>query len=255
MIHARVAGIDVRFETEPSLFSPTRVDRGSLAMLSCVSFELNDKVLDLGCGYGPIGIYAAKVIGAERVWMVDNDQTAVEYAARNLAANGVQGVSIVLSDGFRELREANFTKIVCNPPYHVDFSVPKHFIEKGFNRLAVGGTMYLVTKRKTWYYNKLRSVFGSVRVGELDSYLVFEAVKKSFTYATARAKEKSFPPSAGANVDHGSVAVKFRLPSAEDFPFRAGPAASARRAHPLWLPVRGSMPRSEAQQAFRPPRR
>ncbi len=167
-------------------------------MLSCVSFEPNDKVLDLGCGYGLIGIYAAKVIGAERVWMVDNDQTAIEYAAKNLAVNDVRGVNIVLSDGLRELRETNFTKIVCNPPYHVDFSVPKHFIEKGFNRLAVGGRMYFVTKRKTWYHNKLRSIFGDVRVRELDSYLVFEAVKKSFTYATARGKEKSFPPSAGA---------------------------------------------------------
>ena len=102
-------------------------------MLSCISFESNDKVLDLGCGYGLIGIYAAKVIGAERVWMVDNDQTAVEYAAKNLRVNHVQGVKIVLSDGFRELRETHVTKIVCNPPYHVDFSVSKHFIEKGFN--------------------------------------------------------------------------------------------------------------------------
>jgi 16S rRNA (guanine1207-N2)-methyltransferase len=159
-------------------------------MLSCVSFEPNDKVLDLGCGYGVIGIYAAKVFGAERVWMVDNDRTAVEYAAKNLAVNGLQSVNIVSSDGFRELREANFTKILFNPPYHVDLSVPKHFIEKGFNRLLLGGRMYFVTKRRTWYHNKLRSVFGSVRVRELDSYLVFEAVKKSITYA---ARQKGNP--------------------------------------------------------------
>jgi 16S rRNA (guanine1207-N2)-methyltransferase len=95
--------------------------------------------------------------------MADNDQTAVECAVRNLAVNGVDGVNVVMSDGFREIRETNFTKIVCNPPYHVDFSVPKHFIEKGFNRLVLEGTMYLVTKRKTWYLNKLRSVFGCSR--------------------------------------------------------------------------------------------
>jgi 16S rRNA (guanine1207-N2)-methyltransferase len=184
MIHADVGSVELRFETEPSLFSPTKVDRGSLAMLSCFNFEPDDKVLDLGCGYGLIGIYAAKVVGGERVWMVDNDQTAIDYAARNLAVNGVEGVKIILSDGFRELAEAGFTKIVCNPPFHVDFSVPKHFIEKGFNRLVVGGAMYLVTKRRIWYENKLRSVFGGVRVRELDSYFVFEAIKKSFTYAS-----------------------------------------------------------------------
>ena len=159
------------------------MDRGSLATLSCISFEPNDKVLDLACGYGLIGIYAAKVIGAGRVWMADYDQTAVECAVKNLALNRVEGVTVVMSDGFRGIREANFTKIVCNPPYHVDFSVPKHFIEKGFNRLDLGGTMYIVTKRKTWYQNKLRSVFGGARILEIDSYLVFEAVKRSFTYA------------------------------------------------------------------------
>jgi 16S rRNA (guanine1207-N2)-methyltransferase len=183
VIHANVAGVELQFETAPSLFSPTKLDRGSVAMLACISFEPNDKVLDLGCGYGLIGIYAAKVIGGGHVWMADNDQIAVECAAKNLALNGVQGVNVVVSDGFREIREANFTKIVCNPPYHVDFSVPKHFIEKGFNRLVLDGTMYVVTKRKLWYQNKLRSVFGGARVHEVDSYLVFEAVKKSFTYA------------------------------------------------------------------------
>jgi 16S rRNA (guanine1207-N2)-methyltransferase len=184
-----VAGIELQFETAPSLFSPRNADRGSLAMLSCISFEANDKVLDLACGYGLIGIYAAKVIGAERVWMADNDPTAVECAIKNLAVNGVGGVNVVLSDGFREIQETNFTKIVCNPPYHADFSVPKHFIEKGFNRLVLDGAMYVVTKRKTWYQNKLRGIFGGARVRELDSYLVFEAVKRSFTYADRRPRD------------------------------------------------------------------
>jgi 16S rRNA (guanine1207-N2)-methyltransferase len=183
VIHANVAGIELNFETAPTLFSPTRADRGSLAMLSCISFDPNDKVLDLGCGYGLIGIYAAKLIGPRNIWMADNERTAIECAVKNLALNGVEGVTVVMSDGFRSIREANFTKIVCNPPYHVDFSVPKHLIEKGFNRLVPGGSMFIVTKRKTWYQNKLRSVFGGARIREIDSYLVFEAVKKSFSYA------------------------------------------------------------------------
>jgi len=154
-------------------------------MLSCIDFEPSDKVLDLGCGYGLIGIYVAKLLGAGGVWMADNDPTAIECAVRNLAINGVEGASVVLSEGFRAIREANFTKIVCNPPYHVDFSVPKHFIEKGFNRLVLGGAMFMVTRRGTWYQNKLHGVFGRVRVREVDSYLVFEAVKRSSSYARA----------------------------------------------------------------------
>jgi 16S rRNA (guanine1207-N2)-methyltransferase len=61
--------------------------------------------------------------------------------------------------------------------------VPKHFIEKRFNRLILGGCMYLVTKRRLWYENKLRSVFGGARVRAIDSYFVFQAIKRSFQYA------------------------------------------------------------------------
>ncbi len=152
-------------------------------MLSSVRFDPNDKVLDLGCGYGLIGIYAAKVIGGERVWMLDNDPEATECTAKNLALNRVEGATVVTSDGLQGLGETGFTKILCNPPYHVDFSVPKHFIEKGFNRLVVGGAFWMVTKRKAWYMNKLQSIFGSTRIKELGSYFVFEAIKKSPKYA------------------------------------------------------------------------
>jgi 16S rRNA (guanine1207-N2)-methyltransferase len=61
--------------------------------------------------------------------------------------------------------------------------VPKHFIEKGFNRLKIGGKMFMVTKRKDWYFNKLRAVFGGVKVTEIDDYFVFCAEKRSMKYA------------------------------------------------------------------------
>jgi 16S rRNA (guanine1207-N2)-methyltransferase len=183
MISSNLNGVELKLETGPSLFSPARADRGTLALLSTITFQ-DDKVLDLGCGYGLVGIYAAKVIGGSRVWMSDNDEVALEFTRRNLTINGVSGAQVVLSDGFRDLKETNFTKIIFNPPYHADFSVPKHFIEKGFNRLVIGGEMYLVTKRKTWYANKLKSIFGGCKIRTIDSYFVLRAMKKSHSYVT-----------------------------------------------------------------------
>ena len=117
-------------------------------MLSIIEYKDNDKVLDLGCGYGVVGILSAKMVGANNVIMTDIDDKAVNLAMDNAILNNVQEVKIYQSDGFKSIYERDFTLIISNPPYHVDFSVPKEFIEKGFNRLIIGGKMYMVTKGK-----------------------------------------------------------------------------------------------------------
>lgn len=183
MFQEQIHGRLLKFETHPDLFSPKRVDAGTLAMLSCVEFHPGDKVLDLGCGYGAVGICAAKTVGAGQVFMTDSDPTAVMAARANAILNNVPEVTVLHSDGFQDFHETGFTRILSNPPYHADFSVPKHFILKGFNRLALGGEMWFVTKRDKWYRNKLRTVFGGVRLRELNDYSVFCAVKKSASYA------------------------------------------------------------------------
>lgn len=185
MIRARIRDIEFSFETDSNLFSPRKLDAGTFAMLSCVQFNADDKVLDLGCGYGCVGIVAAKNIDPGRVYLIDSDPAAVEVASRNARLNGVEGVTVALSDGFRSFDEAGFTQILCNPPYHADFAVPKHFIHKGFNRLVVGGTLWMVTQRQTWYRNKLRAIFGSVQEHAFAPYVVFEAIKRSARYASA----------------------------------------------------------------------
>ena len=187
-IKAEVLGEQLTLRTQPGLFSPQRVDRGTLAMLSTVELQPGMRVMDLGCGCGVVGIAAAKKCGAENVVMSDADEGAVEAARENAALNGVEGVKIVLSDGFESVDESGFDLILSNPPYQSDFAVAKRFIEKGFNRLKLGGRMVMVTKRLDWYRNKLKAVFGGVRVREVDGYYVFEAERRSLRYATARKK-------------------------------------------------------------------
>ena len=178
MISAEIKNISLKFETDPSNFSPNGIDSGTLAMLSAVDFLPNDKVLDMGCGYGVVGILAAKLIGGENVTMCDISESAVKQAKINAELNGVPDIDIKISDGFSEIPDNGFTLILSNPPYHTDFSVPKHFIEVGFKKLAVGGKMVMVTKRLDWYKNKLASVFGGVRVREIDGYYVFISEKR-----------------------------------------------------------------------------
>ncbi len=190
MIQTEIKGIAFEFKSANELFSPRNIDKGTLAMMSVIEFETNDKVLDLGCGYGVVGILAAKIIGTENVVMVDNDDIAIHAATENAVLNEVPNIKIIVSNGFSHIHDTGFTKIISHPPYHVDFSVPKMFIEKGFNRLSIGGRLYMVTKRKDWYMKKLTSIFGGVRIWEIDGYYVFMAMKKSDAYANVDKKQK-----------------------------------------------------------------
>ena len=190
MIYAVIKGISLTFKTTSDLFSPDHVDRGTLLMLSVVEFNSDDKVLDLGCGYGVVGITAAKIIGAENVVMSDICVNAVSMSLENAALNDVADTKIILSDGFKNIEETDFSIILSNPPYHSDFSTAKHFIEKGFNRLRVGGKMFMVTMRKDWYKNKLTAIFGGVKIHEIDGYFIFCAEKRKPQYANAKKNRK-----------------------------------------------------------------
>ncbi len=188
MISADFNGIRLNFQTLPTLFSPNALDAGTRAMLSATQFRQGDKVLDLGCGYGFAGIYAAKLIGGDNVTMVDIDETAVDIAGKNARLNEAPNIRVFQRDGFKNIGDAAYTVILSNPPYHTDFSVAKHFIEKGFNRLVIGGRMVMVTKRRDWYKNKLTSIFGGVSIKEVEGYFIFTAEKRASCYAKARAK-------------------------------------------------------------------
>lgn len=189
-MEANVLGMPIEFEPRPGVFSPEAPDAGTLALLRAAHIEpgAHEKVLDLGCGWGLVGIYCARLLGQEHVSMLDVDPLAVECARANCRLNGLDALTPIVSDAYDALDDAGFTLILSNPPYHADFSVPRRFIEKGFNRLRLGGRLMMVTKRRDWYKNKLISVFGGVRIEEADGYFVFTAVKRSPTYASKRGR-------------------------------------------------------------------
>ena len=189
IINTTIKDIEIQLKTVEKLFSPNRVDRGTLAMLSVIDLKDDDKILDLGCGYGVVGIYAAKIIGSYNVNMTDIDAMAVKLAKENAELNGVSKINTVQGDAYDSIEDNDFSAILVNPPYHADFSIPKRFIEKGFNRLRIGGKIYMVTKRKKWYKNKLISIFGGVKIHQVDGYYVFEAQKRKNSYAMKRIRK------------------------------------------------------------------
>jgi len=181
MYSVDIGGIHLVLESDPSLFSPASADRGTLAMIGTVALEPGQRLLDLGCGCGLVGLWAS-LCGAE-VILSDVDPVAIACARANAIRNGVTECLIIESDGFRQLDETGFDWILSNPPYHADYAVAKHFIEKGFNRLKIGGRMVLVVKKPDWYRNKLRAIFGGCSDRSVDGYHVLTAQKRIESYS------------------------------------------------------------------------
>uniref|UniRef100_UPI003F4C2A5F class I SAM-dependent methyltransferase n=1 Tax=Brachyspira catarrhinii TaxID=2528966 RepID=UPI003F4C2A5F len=178
-IEITIKNIDLKFNSSDKLFSPRNIDIGTLSMIDEVNFENESKILDLGCGYGFVGILAAKIIGGDKVVMCDIDPEAVEMSKHNAILNNVENINIIQSDGLKNIIDKDFSMILSNPPYHTDFSVAKHFIESGFYKLALNGKFIMVTKRLDWYKNKLSSVFGGVKVKEKNGYYIFISEKRN----------------------------------------------------------------------------
>lgn len=107
----------------------------------------------------------------------------MRLARQNAVLNGLPELRVLQSDGLAAVEETDFTQILCNPPYHTDFAVPKRLIEGSFDHLAMGGRLWMVTKRRDWYKNKLIAVFGGVTITEVDGYHVFMAQKRSTRFA------------------------------------------------------------------------
>ena len=190
IIRETIYGQEITLDTGEYYFSPGSIDKGTMFMLSKVQVTEKDKVLDLGCGYGVVGVYVAKQIGGDHVVMSDVSEEALELTSGNLERNGLEKVRVVKSDGLKDIPDNDFTLILSNPPYHADFSVAKAFIEDGYKRLVANGKLIMVTKRLLWYRNKITSVFGGVKVFEQDGYYVFIAEKRRKAGRNAEKKKQ-----------------------------------------------------------------
>ena len=146
-------------------------------MLRRAGITEDDRVLDLGCGWGYVSLYAS-LCGAQRTDACDIDERAVRCTNENLVRAGFAPCAVA-SDGLDAIEARDYTCILSNPPYQSDFSVAKKFIAQSYAHLAVGGRLMMVTKRRDWYKNRLIAVFGGVRIEEDDGYFVFCAEKRT----------------------------------------------------------------------------
>jgi len=141
-----VHGTNMKFKTDVGVFSKSNLDRGTKVLLDYLTIEDTDKnVLDLGCGYGVVGIYLAKKFGLF-VDMIDINKRAIDLSKTNSDLNNVK-THVFESDGFKNVTD-KYDLIVTNPPIRVGKKIYYQFFEDSVNFLKEEGRLLLVINKK-----------------------------------------------------------------------------------------------------------
>ncbi len=176
-----LSGFPMTFDTTWGIFSPRAIDVGSIMLLKYLDVAPNDKCLDLGCGYGVLGLTMAKMAPQGEVIMVDKDYVAVDYANKNAKKNNTPHASARLSNGFSDVSERHFNVIVSNIPAKVGNELLYIFLHDAYERLAPGGRFYVVTITglRDFMKRAFKEVFGNYKKHKQGpAYTVASAIKE-----------------------------------------------------------------------------
>ena len=178
-LRVELLGKNMTFLTDAGVFSKKMVDFGSQLLLKCLEVNEGETVLDVGCGYGPLGLSLAKAYGAQ-VTMVDINNRALDLARQNAERNKVEAT--IFQSNIYEQVEGKFDHVISNPPIRAGKQVVHEIIEKSRDFLKDGGDLTIVIQKKQGApsaRNKMEDVFGNCEIVKKDKgYYILRSVKE-----------------------------------------------------------------------------
>jgi 16S rRNA (guanine1207-N2)-methyltransferase len=178
-ITAELLGRSYTFQTRPGIFSRKEIDAGTLLLVEAMNLHESDTVLDLGCGYGPLGIVASRLARKGEIYLVDTNIRAIRCARYNIVANGCHNAQAYVSDGFEAVSGVDFDIILSNPPTHSGKDVILPFISNSYRQLKSNGTLFLVVAKPPMYLKMLQQTFGNAEiVRQSERHTVLAAAKR-----------------------------------------------------------------------------
>lgn len=176
-------GREFTFQTDAGVFSREHIDPGSKILINSLELSACKAPLDLGCGYGVIGLAIAAELPETTVYMSDPNRRAIELARLNRDLNEIKNVRIEEGEDFTPWPKENFDLIVTNPPLRAGKKTVLRLFHQAAERLTPGGTLWVVIRTSQGaksYEQALARIVGSVETKEIKSgYRVFKATKLS----------------------------------------------------------------------------
>ena len=143
-----IRGVTVEFYVSGQVFSSRRIDEGTKLLIETAIIEDRMTVLDIGCGYGVIGITLAKAYPNLKVYMTDVNPVAVKLAKLNAKINGVENrVNILQGDLYKPIKDMKFDTILSNPPLSAGWKIVGKIIEEAPQHLNKRGLLQMVFKK------------------------------------------------------------------------------------------------------------
>ncbi len=177
-ITARVLGLTLSFETDAGVFSKNELDPGSRLLIESMG-ALSGRVLDLGCGWGPVGTFLSLANPQAQLVMSDVNERALDLARRNLKNNGA-AAEVVESDGFESI-EGTFDHVVTNPPIRAGKALIYGLFDTAHERLREGGALTIVIRKQQGAPSALKHLqetFGNAEViAKGGGYWIIRSVK------------------------------------------------------------------------------
>lgn len=168
----------LRFLTRPGVFTYGQLDLGSRALLTAAEIQPGDRILDLGCGAGAVGIAAARRAAPNgNVVFVDSNLRALALTELNARAEGMTNFEVEAAARVEGLTPNSFDVVLTNPPYYAQQSIAQLFIERSKQLLKTGGRFYLVTKQVDEVEPLVRKTFGEPELFENRGYVIMAARK------------------------------------------------------------------------------
>ena len=165
IVQSNMREVPLTLHSTWGIFSPREIDEGTELLLKYIEIQEDDDCLDLGCGYGPIGLTLAKLAPLGHTTLVDRDFIAIEYANKNIQLNNIPNAEALLSNGFAQVRERKFDIVVSNIPAKVGNEMLSLFLHDAWQQLKPGGRFYIVTINGLREYMKrnFKAVFGNYK--------------------------------------------------------------------------------------------
>lgn len=175
-------GTSFVFVTDAGVFSKGEVDFGSRLLIDTFRApDVEGDILDVGCGYGPVGLSIASLLKERTIQMVDVNERALALSRTNSQKNNIENVVIYASDALDEVETKEFASILTNPPIRAGKETVFKIYDQAYEHLAMGGDLWVVIQKKQGGPStiaRLEELFGNAEIVEKSKgYYIIKSIK------------------------------------------------------------------------------